>query len=30
MFYCEIYNEWMDCWNNCEDCEFWQDSIEKE
>ena len=30
MFYCEICNEWMDCWNNCEDCEFWRDSIEKE
>lgn len=30
MFYCEICNEWMDCWNDCEDCEFWQDSIEKE
>ena len=30
MFSCEICNEWMDCWNNCEDCEFWQDSIEKE
>lgn len=29
MFYCEICNEWMDCWNDCENCEFWQDSAEE-
>lgn len=23
MFYCEICSEWMDCWNNCEECETW-------
>lgn len=23
MFYCEICSEWMDCWNNCEECEIW-------
>lgn len=23
MFYCEICGEWMDCWNDCEECEFW-------
>ena len=23
MFYCDICNEWMDCWNDCENCEFW-------
>lgn len=24
MFYCEICSDWMDCWNNCEDCEVWK------
>lgn len=23
MFYCEICSDWMDCWNNCEECEIW-------
>ena len=23
MFYCEICSDWMDCWNNCEECETW-------
>ena len=21
MFYCEICSEWMDCWNDCENCD---------
>ena len=24
MFYCEICNEWMDCWNDCENCDTWR------
>lgn len=23
MFYCEICSEWMDCWNDCENCDIW-------
>lgn len=23
MFYCEICSDWMDCWNDCEECETW-------
>ena len=23
MFYCEICGDWIDCWNNCEECETW-------
>lgn len=23
MFYCEICSDWMDCWNDCENCEVW-------
>lgn len=23
MFYCEICSEWMDCWNDCENCDVW-------
>lgn len=33
MFYCEICSEWMDCWNNCEECETWleeQDILSEE
>ena len=25
MFYCEICSEWMDCWNNCENCDIWKE-----
>ena len=25
MFYCEICGEWMDCWNDCEDCDIWEE-----
>ena len=25
MFYCEICSEWMDCWNNCENCDIWRE-----
>ena len=24
MFYCEICNEWMDCCNDCENCDTWR------
>ena len=30
MFYCDICNEWMDCWNDCENCEFWQENSEED
>lgn len=25
MFYCEIYSEWMGCWNDCESCDIWKE-----
>lgn len=25
MFYCEICGEWMDCWNDCENCDIWKE-----
>ena len=25
MFYCEICSEWMDCWNDCENCDVWKE-----
>lgn len=25
MFYCEICSDWMDCWNNCENCDIWKE-----
>lgn len=25
MFYCEICGDWMDCWNDCENCEVWRE-----
>lgn len=30
MFYCEICNEWMDCWNNCENCDIWKEEYVEE
>ena len=30
MFYCEICNDWMDCWNDCENCEVWKEEYEEE
>lgn len=27
MFYCEICSEWMDYWNNCENCDIWKEVI---
>lgn len=24
MFYCEICSEWMECWNDCENCDVWR------
>ena len=29
MFYCEICSEWMDCWNNCENCDIWKEEYPK-
>lgn len=25
MFYCEVCSEWMECWNNCENCDIWRE-----
>ena len=25
MFYCEICGDWMDCWNDCENCDVWEE-----
>ena len=25
MFYCEICSEWMDYWNNCQNCDIWEE-----
>ena len=25
MFYCEICGDWMDCWNDCENCDIWEE-----
>lgn len=30
MFYCEICSEWMDCWNDCENCEIWGEEYGEE
>lgn len=30
MFYCEICSEWMDCWNDCENCDVWKEKYEDE
>ena len=30
MFYCEICSEWMDCWNNCENCDIWKEEYREE
>ena len=30
MFYCEICSEWMDCWNNCENCDIWEEEYREE
>ena len=29
MFYCEICSEWMDCWNDCENCHIWREEYEE-
>lgn len=23
MFYCEICGDWIDCWNDCENCDIY-------
>lgn len=30
MFYCEICSEWMDYWNNCENCDIWKEEYVEE
>ena len=25
MFYCEICSDWVDCWNDCENCDVWEE-----
>ena len=30
MFYCEICSEWVDCWNNCENCDIWKEEYVEE
>lgn len=25
MFYCEICRDWVDCWNDCENCDVWKE-----
>ena len=30
MFYGEICSEWMDCWNNCENCDIWEEEYMEE
>ena len=30
MFYCEICSEWMDCWNDCENCDIWKEKYGEE
>ena len=30
MFYYEICSEWMDCWNNCENCDIWKEEYREE
>ena len=30
MFYYEICSEWMDCWNNCENCDIWEEEYMEE
>ena len=30
MFYCEICSDWMDCWNNCENCDVWKEEYEEQ
>ena len=30
MFYCEICGDWMDCWNECENCDVWKEEYDPE
>ena len=30
MFYCEICGDWMDCWNDCENCDAWREEYGEE
>ena len=30
MFYCEVCSEWMECWNNCENCDIWREEYGEE
>ena len=29
MFYCEVCSEWMDCWNDCENCNIWKEEYQE-
>ena len=29
MFYCEICSEWMNCWNDCENCNIWKEEYQE-
>ena len=29
MFYCEICSDWMDCWNDSENCDVWREEHEE-
>ena len=30
MFYCEICGDWMDCWNDCENCDIWKEEYDED
>ena len=30
MFYCEICSDWMDCWNDCENCDVWREEYRED
>lgn len=30
MFYCEICGDWIDCWNDCENCDVWREEYGEE
>ena len=30
MFYCEICGDWIDCWNDCENCDIWKEEYDED
>lgn len=30
MFYYEICSDWVDCWNDCENCDVWKEEYVEE